>query len=647
MAIYNPSARRNLSTKTKLSINSTAKSEGQGSSSAHDDGSLYTNDKDPSKGYAFERYRPDVGHWDDRMSTPADDFDSYLYGTDKFVHDDNDNLVMVDKDTSRVKFFKQDDGTYKTADGKREATQDSLRPLGRSVQAEIDFEEDVLRPLWSAQQERHRKKGNKSRLQDFDSWKAGKQKLGRCKQRETIIQIGNADIPERDLSKQTRIYYEKKACASFIEKVEAVGGHISSIDFHFDEASPHIHIRYYVLDSKGQVSFENALKEHGYSPTAPKPDKHHKGKRAKPLCLNTWTRQTREEIESEISDEMVNVWHSQPLNTERKKSSHLPNGDYQEQREKAQAELDEIQQRSNQASQQLRVITDDLDKRRKEKEALDRSYAVRLKELEVAEKRNAELEKCTASLSDLNSQITAKKAELQTATASVANKKAELQTVTDDVTSKRDTLQSVSDDVDDLKVQKAELQKFIDDAKKEQPAKIVSLNESVKEAASELEVMRMRARDAASDAQFLGSLPGAMDLVDVVRLPDWYRTGDDRGLMSVNGRQQPIYRFERTRGHDRYLTAPESYLRDSGTALWLPKTESIKTVDSDLSAGKLTWSQPVLGHELAGKLTDYVKAQDIARQARESQRVRDELEEQLRAIADNEKGREIGGRSFG
>lgn len=79
---------------------------------------------------------------------------------------------------------------------------------------------------------------------------------------ETILQIGkvNDDTPD-DLKRS----YVVAAAIEFRDEVRKAGGEVLSIDIHYDEASPHAHIRWVMNDDKGKPNVKGCLSAHGYA----------------------------------------------------------------------------------------------------------------------------------------------------------------------------------------------------------------------------------------------------------------------------------------------------------------------------------------------------------------------------------------------
>lgn len=79
---------------------------------------------------------------------------------------------------------------------------------------------------------------------------------------ETVLQIGkmNDDTPD-DLKRS----YAVAAALKFRDEVRKVGGEVISIDIHFDETTPHAHVRWIMNDTKGKPNVRGCLSAHGYA----------------------------------------------------------------------------------------------------------------------------------------------------------------------------------------------------------------------------------------------------------------------------------------------------------------------------------------------------------------------------------------------
>lgn len=120
---------------------------------------------------------------------------------------------------------------------------------GSSFEAEKQFYELTFREILDAQNERARK--NYKPELTMEEWHR------RHMPQEMIIQLGSLDEPPKDDN------YMVTAANMVIDELEQAGLSIISADIHFDEATPHLHVRYLGIDSKGMVNLSGCLREHG------------------------------------------------------------------------------------------------------------------------------------------------------------------------------------------------------------------------------------------------------------------------------------------------------------------------------------------------------------------------------------------------
>ena len=83
--------------------------------------------------------------------------------------------------------------------------------------------------------------------------------------RETIFQVGSMENPiDRDVAKKILMERGEK-----MVKQQNSNFIVLSYDIHMDEGSPHMHVRYLMLDEEGMPNAEGALKEMGVEPPVP------------------------------------------------------------------------------------------------------------------------------------------------------------------------------------------------------------------------------------------------------------------------------------------------------------------------------------------------------------------------------------------
>ena len=129
-----------------------------------------------------------------------------------------------------------------------------------SEAAEARYYSEHLAAILEEQNERARKMGHSERVMTMDEYR--KKHPGK----EAILQLGDIDEQPPDDE-----YLTDYAVPRFVQLVHAAGGVVISIDIHNDEATPHAHVRYIMLDAKGKVNVKGCLEEHGIQ--RPEPDK--------------------------------------------------------------------------------------------------------------------------------------------------------------------------------------------------------------------------------------------------------------------------------------------------------------------------------------------------------------------------------------
>lgn len=153
--------------------------------------------------------------------------------------------------------------------------------------------------------------------------------------RETIFQVGSMDNPiDRNVAKEILMERGKKL-------VEAQNDNfiVLSYDIHMDEGSPHMHVRYLMLDAEGMPNAEGALKEMGVEPPTPyeqwaaeenkrrqaraerDPAYEYKPAKAASTARNnrlvTFTREMREDFENQVEAAGISI------DTNRTRKRHL------------------------------------------------------------------------------------------------------------------------------------------------------------------------------------------------------------------------------------------------------------------------------------------------------------------------------------
>ena len=153
--------------------------------------------------------------------------------------------------------------------------------------------------------------------------------------RETLFQVGSMDNPiDREHAKKILIDRGEKMVAQQNENFIVL-----SYDVHMDEGSPHMHMRYLMLDEEGMPNAEGALKKMGVEPPVPyeqwakeeiarrkaradkDPKYRYKPAKAASSARNnrlvTFTRDMREDFEKQVESEGISI------DTNRTRKKHL------------------------------------------------------------------------------------------------------------------------------------------------------------------------------------------------------------------------------------------------------------------------------------------------------------------------------------
>lgn len=120
---------------------------------------------------------------------------------------------------------------------------------GNSFTAEKIFYERRFRRVLDEQNERARM--NYKPELSMDEWHR------RHMPQEMIIQLGSLDEPPGEDD------YIIRAGKMTLQTLRQAGLSPISLDVHYDEATPHLHIRYVGIDSQGRVNLAGCLREHG------------------------------------------------------------------------------------------------------------------------------------------------------------------------------------------------------------------------------------------------------------------------------------------------------------------------------------------------------------------------------------------------
>lgn len=129
---------------------------------------------------------------------------------------------------------------------------------GSSFLAEEQFYNTNFSSVLEAQNDRYLKQRHPEKVMSMDEYHR------KHMPQEMIFQIGNLQNQEQGIGIDDS--WCKEAIPKVVEKLESVGCKVISYDLHNDEATPHVHLRYCPIDSKGEVNMSNCLYEHGVMP---------------------------------------------------------------------------------------------------------------------------------------------------------------------------------------------------------------------------------------------------------------------------------------------------------------------------------------------------------------------------------------------
>lgn len=129
---------------------------------------------------------------------------------------------------------------------------------GSSFLAEEQFYNTNFSSVLEAQNDRYLKQRHPEKVMSMDEYHR------KHMPQEMIFQIGNLQNQEQGIGIDDS--WCKEAIPKVVEKLESAGCKVISYDLHNDEATPHVHLRYCPIDSKGEVNMSNCLYEHGVMP---------------------------------------------------------------------------------------------------------------------------------------------------------------------------------------------------------------------------------------------------------------------------------------------------------------------------------------------------------------------------------------------
>lgn len=129
---------------------------------------------------------------------------------------------------------------------------------GSSFEAEEQFYNEHFSSVLEAQNQKAIKQRHYERVSTMDEYHR------KHMPQEMIFQVGNLQNQEAGIEIDDS--WCKEAIPKVIEKLESVGCKVISWDLHNDEATPHVHLRWSGIDTKGEPNVSGCLFEHGIEP---------------------------------------------------------------------------------------------------------------------------------------------------------------------------------------------------------------------------------------------------------------------------------------------------------------------------------------------------------------------------------------------
>lgn len=165
---------------------------------------------------------------------------------------------------------------------------------GHSHDAEVLWYEHTFRKVLDKTNENYKKQGHPERCKTMKEYRQAHMP------QEMILQIGTHTDYENGLIDET---YLEQVIPLIVDEIEKSGGTVLSWDLHMDECedkdnwkadvstaekdlsvregsrvqgTPHLHLRFAMVDSKGKMSVPSTLKEHGIEPPIPDMEEYRK-----------------------------------------------------------------------------------------------------------------------------------------------------------------------------------------------------------------------------------------------------------------------------------------------------------------------------------------------------------------------------------
>lgn len=198
---------------------------------------------------------------------------------------------------------------------------------GRTGAAVDSFYESTLRAEYARKLASAGWRKNPSRVKEFGDYCND----ARHRLFETIIQVGDAEESPGEGCLEA-------ALDGALGRMRELGARIVAVDVHLDEATPHAHVLWALIDSEGEFNVDRTLREHGVEPAEATSGGKRDARRATRLVA--FTASVREAME-DAADEWLAEHGMEALDRERdprRKGETLPEYKGRKRRERAQRE---------------------------------------------------------------------------------------------------------------------------------------------------------------------------------------------------------------------------------------------------------------------------------------------------------------------
>lgn len=366
---------------------------------------------------------------------------------------------------------------------------------GSSFLAEEQFYNTNFSSVLEAQNDRYLKQRHPEKVMSMDEYHR------KHMPQEMIFQIGNLQNQEQGIGIDDS--WCKEAIPKVVEKLESVGCKVISYDLHNDEATPHVHLRYCPIDSKGEVNMSNCLYEHGVMPPDVSKLEYRKNGKPKFTRYNNPKQTLINEVRAEL-EELGHEWCAERGyefdDQNRIKRKHQTVNEYK--REQLRKDVVKLED----------TIEEQKDKYAKAQEQIDSSIefaaqqneeAIRLKEendlvITELERAKQEREETIQSQKEIVAGVTAGLKERK------ESKEAELKAIDTSIKEQTDELDKLNGEIENAKRTKANLIKKTREEAEEEAKQI--------KAKAELDAQKIRDDATAEANDFLDNLKEAKEL---------------------------------------------------------------------------------------------------------------------------------------